>query len=63
MSGATVVVMSETARINIIFAFSERWSFHHFIWPTARVNVALLHFIVIVKEIYTFVACDIDDMF
>ena len=25
--GATVVVMLETASINIIFAFSERWSF------------------------------------
>ena len=42
VSGATVVVMSETASINIIFAFSQRWSFHYFIWPTARVIVALL---------------------
>ena len=31
---ATVVVMSETASINIIFAFSQRWSFHYLIWPT-----------------------------
>ena len=36
---ATVVVMSETASINIIFAFSQRWTFHYFIWPTARVIV------------------------
>ena len=42
VSRATVVVMSETASINIIFAFSQRWSFHYFIWPTARVIVALL---------------------
>ena len=42
VSGATVVVMSETASINIIFAFSQRWSFHYLIWPTARVIVALL---------------------
>ena len=39
---ATVVVMSETASINIIFAFSQRWSFHYLIWPTVRVIVALL---------------------
>ena len=39
---ATVVVMSETASINVIFAFSQRWSFHYLIWPTARVIVAIL---------------------
>ena len=39
---STVVVMSETASINIIFAFSQRWSFHCFIWPNAKVIVALL---------------------
>ena len=39
---ATVVVMSETASINVIFAFSQRLSFHYLIWPTARVIVALL---------------------
>ena len=39
VSGATVVVMSEAVSINIIFAFSQRWSFHYFIWPTARVIV------------------------
>ena len=38
-SGATVAVMSETASITIIFAFSQRWNF---LWPTARVIVALL---------------------
>ena len=42
VSRATVVVMSETASINIIFALSQRWSFHYFIWPTARVIVDLL---------------------
>ena len=42
VSEATVVVMSETASINIIFAFSQHWSFHYFIWPTARVIVAPL---------------------
>ena len=42
VSGAIVVVMSETASINIIFAFSQRWGFHYFIWPAARVIVALL---------------------
>ena len=42
MSGATVVVMSETASTNIIFAFYQRWSLHYLIWPTARVIVALL---------------------
>ena len=36
------VVMPETASINIIFAFSQRWSFHYLIEPTARVMVALL---------------------
>ena len=56
MSGATVVVMSETVSIDIIFAFSQRWSFHYFIWANAR-------FIVVVKEIYTSVACDTEDMF
>ena len=41
--GATVVVMSETANINIIFASSQRWDFHHFIWILQeRVVVALL---------------------
>ena len=29
-------------RSNIIFAFSQRWSFHYFIWPTARFIVVLL---------------------
>ena len=42
VSWATVVVMLETTTINIIFAFSQRWGFHYFIWPTARVIVALL---------------------
>ena len=42
VSGATVVVMSENDIISIIFAFTQRWSFHYFIWPTARVIVALL---------------------
>ena len=41
-SHSTVVVMSETASINIKFAFSQRLGFHYFIWPTARVIVALL---------------------
>ena len=36
VSGATVVVMSETASINIIFGFSQRWGFHYPIWPIAR---------------------------
>ena len=36
VSGATVVVKSETASINIIFAFSPRWGFHYFIWPIAQ---------------------------
>ena len=27
---------------NIIFAFCQRWGFHCFIWPTARVIIALL---------------------
>ena len=43
VSGATVVVMSETANINIIFASSQRWDFHNFIWILQeRVVVALL---------------------
>ena len=42
-SGATVVVMSETPNINIIFASSQRWDFHNFIWILQeRVVVALL---------------------
>ena len=36
VSEATVVVISETASINIIFAFSQHWGFHYFIWPMAR---------------------------
>ena len=39
--------------------------FHYFIWPTARVIVALLRwigFIVVVKDIYSSVARDIGDM-
>ena len=60
--------MSETASINIIFAFSQRWSFHYFIWPTARVIVAVLgrlhrSLFYFKNKIYTSVACDIDDMF
>ena len=64
VNGATVVVMSEAASINITFAFQQRWAFHYFIWPTARVVVALrrLHRSQ-VKEVYTSVACDIGDMF
>ena len=51
VSGATVVVMSESASINIIFAFSQRWGFHYFIWPTARaIVVFFVGFIVVVKE-------------
>ena len=36
VSRATVVVKSETAGINVIFAFSQRWVFHYSIWPIAR---------------------------
>ena len=43
VGGATDVVMSETGSINvIIFAFSQRWGFHFFIWPTARVDIVAL---------------------
>ena len=43
VSGATVVVMSETANINIIFASSQRWDFHNFIWILQEtVAIALL---------------------
>ena len=43
MGGATDVVMSETTSINIIiFAFSQRWGFHYFIWLTARVDIVAL---------------------
>ena len=43
MSGATVVVKSETAGINIIFAFSQRWVFiNPFGLLQERVIVALL---------------------
>ena len=40
-SGATVVIMSETANINIIFASSQRWDFHLDIARESR--RALLH--------------------
>ena len=36
VSGAIVIVMSETASINIIFAYSQRLGFHYFTWPIAR---------------------------
>ena len=64
VGGATVVVMSEAASINIAFAFQQRWAFHYFIWPTARVIVALLRRLhrSQVKEVYTSVACDIGDI-
>ena len=38
-TGATVVVMSETGSITIIFAFSRRWGFVYFIWPTASYSL------------------------
>ena len=64
MSGATVVVMSETASIDIIFAFSERWSFHSEIMISdPKQELFFVGFIVVVKEIYTSVACDTNDMF
>ena len=36
VSGAIVVVMSETTSINIIFAYSQRLGFHYFTCPIAR---------------------------
>ena len=63
VSGAIVVVMSETTSINIIFAYSQRLGFHYFTCPIAieRVIVALLRLFhrVVVEEIYTSVFCDI----
>ena len=58
VSRATVVVKSETAGINVIFAFSQRWVFHYSIWPIARESSSLFFvgFIVVVEEIYTSVA-------
>ena len=60
VSRATVVVMSETASINIIFALSQHWGFHYFIWLLQELIALLrrLH-----RSRYTFVACDIGDMF
>ena len=54
VSGATVVMKSETAGINVIFAFSQRRGFHNFIWPVARESSSLFFvgFIVVVEEIY-----------
>ena len=64
VSGATVVVMSETASMNIIFAFSQHWGFHYFIYSYCKSSqLFFVGFIVVVKEIYTSVACDIGDMF
>ena len=56
MSGATVVVMSETpASINIIFVFSQRWGFYYSFGYCKRESSSLFFvgFIVVVEEIYT----------
>ena len=65
VSGATVVVMLETASINTTLVFSQRWGFHYFIWPIAREPSSLFFvgFIAVVEEIYTSVARDIGDIF
>ena len=66
MSGATVVVMSETpASINIIFVFSQRWGFYYSFGYYKRESSSLFFvgFIVVVEEIYTSVAFDSGDIF
>ena len=51
--------------LSCLFSFSQRWVFFHFIWPTTSslFFVGFVGFIVVVKEIYTTVACDIGEMF
>ena len=67
VNGATVVVMSEAASINITFAFQQAGLFiiSFGLLQDRGVIVALLRRLhrSQVKEVYTSVACDIGDMF
>ena len=57
-SGATVVVVSEAANINIIFASSQRWDFMILYGYCKRESSSLFFvgLIVVVEEIYTSVS-------